>query len=168
MGVASNLLTFSLLRVKNWQTLYNYKCTLKCTSKYGDDVIHKQMRRRRQLIHKQTSHNSLPRQVLHVPIRPPYNSVSMRSTHDTCLCARLDIYQTVRRSVHIDVGLAYLRRMSMGCYSCQRIICKAHSSACTHLRDDLKARKNFPQTYNGHRRSHLKQASRWCCAHVFY
>ena len=39
-------------------------------------------------------------------------SVSKRSTHDTGLCVRLDIYQTVRCSVNVGVGLAYLRRMS--------------------------------------------------------
>ena len=39
------------------------------------------------------------------------NGVSMRSTNDTCLGVRLKIYQTVKCSVHVGVGLAYLRCM---------------------------------------------------------
>ena len=50
----------------------------------------------------------------------------------TCLCACLYIYQTVRRSVHVGVGLMYLRHMSGEVYTtCTR--CGHIVKICVHI-----------------------------------
>ena len=46
--------------------------------------------------------------------------------------ARLDIYQTVRRSVHVGVGLTYLRRMSGVVYT-TRTRCAHNVKISVHI-----------------------------------